>query len=89
MKNKFLISIIFFLILINNALSNSFKFESSNIEITDNGNIISSTKDIFNRSGVKGDQSVCDPGMVYYIGESDEIYSEGEELYDLQELSYV
>ena len=56
---------------------------------TDNGNIISSTKDIFNRSGVKGDRSVCDPGMVYYIGESDEIYSEGEELYDLQELSYV
>ena len=43
MKNKFLISIIFFLILINNALSNSFKFESSNIEITDNGNIIYAT----------------------------------------------
>ena len=56
---------------------------------TDNGNIISSTKDIFNRSGVKGIHSVCDPGMVYNIGESDELHAEGEEIYDLQELSYV
>ena len=43
MKNKFLTSIILFLIFSNYALSNTFKFESSNIEVIDNGNIIYAT----------------------------------------------
>ena len=55
----------------------------------ENGNIISSTKDVLHRSGIQGIYRVCDPGMVYNIGESDEIHEEGEEIIDLQELSYV
>ena len=52
-----------------------------------NGNIISSTKDIFYRSGIKGLHSVCEPGMVYNVGESDEIHD--SEINDLQDLSYA
>ena len=43
MKNKFYIFIIQFLLISNYAFSNTFIFESSNIEIVENGNIIYAT----------------------------------------------
>jgi len=43
MKNRFLILIISFLLFSSHALSNNFKFETSNIEISDNGNIVYAT----------------------------------------------
>ena len=43
MKNKFLILFTIFFISGSYALSDTFKFESSNIEIIDNGNIVYAT----------------------------------------------